>query len=82
MTTRRQITSKFQKLAKNLEHQVKIQFYEFDKQVYGKIEQMITDARKQNEEAISSSNILMKQLITVRQEFEAILQQINPQTSN
>lgn len=70
---RRQIVSQFQKLAKDLEHQVEIQFYEFDQQVYGKIERMIVDARKQNEEAIALSNKSMKQLIAIRQEFERVL---------
>ncbi|NJK55107.1 MAG: hypothetical protein HC939_03575 [Pleurocapsa sp. SU_5_0] len=74
---RRQITSQFQKLAKDLEHQVEIQFYEFDKQVYSEIEQMITDARKQNEAAIALSNNWMKELIAIRQEFEAILKTIS-----
>ncbi|MGL6343070.1 MAG: GTPase [Waterburya sp.] len=74
---RRQITSQFQKLAKDLEHQVEIQFYEFDKQVYGEIEQMIADARKQNEDAIALSNTWMKKLILIRQEFENILKSIS-----
>ena len=73
---RQQITSSFQKLAKDLEHQVEIQFYEFDKQVYGEIERMIADARKQNEEAIALSDMSMKQLIAIRQEFKAILNMI------
>lgn len=75
---RRQITSKFRKLAKDLEHQVEIQFYEFDEQVYGQIEQQIAEARKQNEDVIASSDDWMKELITIRQEFEAILKEINP----
>ena len=74
---RRQIVSTFQKLAKDLEHQVEIQFYEFDKQVYGEIEQRIADARKQNEEAIALSNKSMKQVIDIRQEFEAVLKMIS-----
>lgn len=74
---RRQITSQFQKLAKDLEHQVEIQFYEFDQQVYGEIEQKIADARKQNEDAIALSNTWMKKLILIRQEFENILKSIS-----
>ena len=74
---RQQITSSFQKLAKDLENQVEIQFYEFDKQVYGEIEKMIADARKQNEDAIALSNMSMKQLIAIRQEFEAVLKTIS-----
>ena len=79
---RRQIVSQFQKLAKDLEHQVEIQFYEFDKQVYGEIEKMIADARKQNEEAIALSNSSMKELISIRQEFETILKTISIANNN
>lgn len=79
---RRQIVSQFQKLAKDLEHQVEIQFYEFEKQVYGEIEQKIADARKQNEEAIALSNTSMKQLIAIRQEFEAVLKMISLANQN
>ena len=79
---RQQITSQFQKLAKDLEHQVEKQFYEFDKQVYGGIEQMIVDARKQNEEEIARSNTWMKELITIRQEFETILKTISIANTN
>ena len=79
---RRQIVSQFQKLAKDLEHQVEIQFYEFDKQVYGEIEQKIANARKQNEEAIALSNTWMKELITIRQEFETILKTISIANDN
>ena len=53
-------------------------FYEFDKQVYGEVEQTIADARKQNEEAIASSDTYMKQLIAIRQEFKTILNMISP----
>ena len=79
---RRQIISQFQKLAKDLEHQVEIQFYEFDKQVYGEIEQTIANARKQNEDAIALSNTWMKELITIRQEFETILKTISIANDN
>ena len=79
---RRQIISQFQKLAKDLEHQVEIQFYEFDKQVYSEIEQKIVDARKQNEEAIALSNTWMKELIAIRQEFETILKTISIANTN
>ncbi|BAZ43158.1 GTP-binding protein HSR1-related protein [Chondrocystis sp. NIES-4102] len=81
---RGQINSQYQKLAKDLEHQVEIQFDEFDKQVYGEIEKMIANARKQNEDEIALSNRSMRQLISIRQEFEQILttiSQINQQTT-
>lgn len=79
----RQIVSQFQKLAKDLEHQIEIQFYEFDRQVYGEIEKIIVNARKQNEQAIALSNTCMKELITIRQEFTEVLKmisQVNQQT--
>ncbi|MDJ0575569.1 MAG: hypothetical protein QNJ65_10440 [Xenococcaceae cyanobacterium MO_234.B1] len=79
---RRQITSKFQTIAKDLEHQLEIQFAEFDLQVYGEIEKQIAEARKQNEEAIASSNNWMKELITIRQEFETILKTISLASKN
>lgn len=54
-----------------------IQFAEFDIQVYGEITKQISLARKQNEDAIASSNTWMKELISIRQEFEAILKIIS-----
>ena len=75
---RLQINSTFKELAKDLEHQIDIQFYEFDKQVYGRVETMIVDARKQNEEAIALSNINMKELIAIRHKFEDVLKMISP----
>ncbi len=74
---RRQITSQFQTMEKDLEHQLEIQFAEFDQQVYGEIEQKIADARKQNEEAIAASNNWMKELIIIRQDLENILKTIS-----
>ncbi|MGK7936359.1 MAG: GTPase [Xenococcaceae cyanobacterium] len=79
---RRDITSQFQSMAKDLENQLEIQFYEFDRQVYGEIENKIADARKQNEEAIATSNTWMKELISIRQEFETILKNISLASTN
>ena len=79
---RRDITSQFQSMAKDLENQLEIQFYEFDRQVYGEIETQIKEARKQNEEAIASSNTWMKELISIRQEFETILNNISLASTN
>ena len=79
---RRDITSQFQSMAKDLENQLEIQFYKFDQQVYGDIDNKIADARKQNEEAIASSNTWMKELIAVRQEFETILKSISLASTN
>ena len=60
-----------------MESQLKMQLNEYNNQFYGKIEQQIAKARKQNEDAIASSNTWMKELILIRQEFEAILKKIS-----
>ena len=54
-----------------------MQLNEYNNQFYGKIEQQIAEARKQNENAIALSNNWMKKLILIRQEFEAILKIIS-----
>ena len=60
-----------------MESQLKMQLNEYNNQFYGKIEQQIAEARKQNENAIALSNNWMKKLILIRQEFEAILKIIS-----
>lgn len=77
---RREITSQFQVIAKDLENQIHIQIWDFEKQVYGEIEKAILIARQQEESAIASSNTSVKQLIEIRQEFEAILSYIRKAT--
>lgn len=77
---RRDITSQFQVIAKDLENQIEIQLWDFEKQVYGEIEKQILTARQQEENAISSSNTSVKQLIEIRQEFEVILSYIRKTT--
>jgi hypothetical protein len=57
---RRNITSQFQSLAKDLEHQIELQLYEFEAQVYGEIEKQISLARQQQESTIAESNVWMK----------------------
>lgn len=74
---RRDITSQFQATGKDLEHQLGIQLGEYNTQFYGDIEQQIIEARKQQENAIALSNTEMKELIAIRQEFEAILKTIS-----
>ncbi|MCU0536613.1 MAG: hypothetical protein MUD14_22220 [Hydrococcus sp. Prado102] len=74
---RRDITSQFVKIAKDIESQRYAQLRMIDEQIYGTIEQQIAEARKQQEDEISSSNTWMKQLIEIRQEFESILNEIN-----
>ena len=70
---RRDITSQFQALAKDLENQIQIQLWEFEKQVYGEIEKQIAAARHQQEEAIADSNQWVRQLTEIRKDFEAII---------
>ena len=53
-----------------------------DYQVYGEITKQISLARKQNEDAIASSNTWMQELISIRQEFEAILKMISLANEN
>lgn len=77
---RRDITSQFQVIAKDLENQIEIQLWDFEKQVYGEIEKQILTARQQEENAIASSNTSVKQLIEIRKEFEAILSYIRKTT--
>jgi hypothetical protein len=74
---RRDITSQFVKIAKDIESQIYAQLRMIEEQVYGTIEKQIAEARQQQEEAIASSNIWMKQLIEIRQEFESILNKIS-----
>ena len=52
----------------------------FESQVYGKIEKKVAEARQQTETAMSSSNADLKQLASIRQQLESILQEILPGT--
>jgi GTP-binding protein EngB required for normal cell division len=79
---RRDITSQFQVIAKDLENQIEIQLWDFDKLVYGEIEKQILTARQQEESAIASSNTSVKQLLEIRQEFELILRYVTKATES
>ncbi len=70
---RRQITSQFIAMSKDLESQVEQQLREVEAQVYGEIEKQIAESRQQEEEAIVSSNTWIKELSEIRQNFEFIL---------
>ncbi|WP_414620313.1 GTPase [Calothrix sp. CCY 0018] len=76
------ITSQFQKIAKDLENQIELQLWEFEQQVYGEIEKQIIAARKQEEQAIATSNTLVKQFLEVRNNFEVITRYIQKATAN
>lgn len=70
---RRDITSQFQAIAKDLENQLEKQLREFEAQVYGEIERQIAAAHQKEEEAIATSNKGVKQLAEIRKDFEGII---------
>jgi GTP-binding protein EngB required for normal cell division len=77
---RRDITSQFIAIAKDLETQVESQLRELEGQVYGELEKQIAAARQQEESAIASSNTSVKQLLEIRKDFELILRYITKAT--
>jgi GTP-binding protein EngB required for normal cell division len=79
---RRDITSQFQLIAKDLENQIEIQLFEFEQQVYGEIEKQIAVARQKEEEVIYASNTWVKQLAEIRKDFDGIIQYITKATAN
>ena len=79
---RRDITSQFQSIAKDLENQIEIQLFEFEQQVYGEIEKKIAVARQKEEEVIYASNTWVKQLAEIRKDFDGIIQYITKATAN
>jgi hypothetical protein len=79
---RRDITSQFQAIGKDLESQLAMQLDEFNNQFYGDIEQQIAAARQQQENAIALSNNWMKELIAIRQGFTEILKHISQKIIN
>lgn len=70
---RREITSHFISVAKNLESQINNILREVELQVYGEIDKQIAAARQHEESAIASSNTWVRQLTEIRQDFESIL---------
>ncbi|MEB3343342.1 GTPase [Okeania sp.] len=78
---RREIYSQFQTIAKDLEAQINLQLSEFETQVYTEIERQIAEARKQEEEAIATSNNWIKQVGEIRSNFELIIQYIQKVTA-
>lgn len=79
---RRDITSQFQSIAKDLENQIEIQLFEFEQQVYGEIEKQIAAARQNQEEVIYASNTWVKQLAEIRKDFDVIIQYITKAVAN
>lgn len=74
---RREITSAFQSVAKDLENQINIQLHEFEQQVYNEIEKQISQVRQQQEEAVSTYNINVKKITEIRKEFDSTLKKIS-----
>ncbi|MEG4065833.1 50S ribosome-binding GTPase [Microcoleus sp. Pol11C2] len=79
---RRDISSQFQSIAKDLENQIEIQLFEFEQQVYGEIEKQIAAARQKEEEVIFASNTWVKQLAEIRKDFDLIIQSITKAAAN
>jgi GTP-binding protein EngB required for normal cell division len=79
---RRDITSQFQSIAKDLENQIEIQLFEFEQQVYGEIEKQIAAARQKEEEVIYASNTWVKHLAEIRKDFDVIIQYITKAVAN
>lgn len=71
---RREITSQFIAMGKDLESQIEAQFQEVEVQVYGEIETKIAESRQQEEDAVAASNIWVKKLTEIRKDFDSILQ--------
>jgi small GTP-binding protein len=76
---RNDITSQFQKIAKDLEVQMEQQLHEFEVKFYGGIENKIAEARQQHEGEYQSSCAELIQLNEVRQDFEEIIQILTKQ---
>jgi len=77
---RREITSQFVALAKDIESQVEGQLRKAEAQIYGEIEQRIDAARQKEEDAIAASNKWVAQIAKIRKDFEGILCDITQTT--
>jgi len=73
---RREITSQFIAMGKDLESQIEAYLCEVKAQVYGEIEKKIAEERQKEENEIATSNIWVKQLAEIRKDFDSILQYI------
>jgi len=70
---RREITSQFIAMSKDLESQFEQQLREVEAQIFGEVEKQIAESRQQEEEAIASSNTWVKEISEISQNFEFIL---------
>lgn len=74
---RQDISSQFQKIAKDLESQIEQQRLEIEKQLYQEVENKISSIREQQQQAITSSNTSMQKLSEIRYDLDKILRYIN-----
>ncbi|MFQ4142435.1 LeoA/HP0731 family dynamin-like GTPase [Chlorogloeopsis sp. ULAP02] len=74
---KREITSNFIAIAKDLESQIEAQLQEVEAQIYGETEKRIVEERQKEEDAIASSNQWLGEFAALRKEFEGILSDIN-----
>jgi 50S ribosome-binding GTPase/Dynamin-like helical domain len=79
---RREITSQFITMGKDLESQIEGQLRELEAQVYGEIEMKIAEDREKEEDAIAASNTWVKKLGEIRKDFDLVLQYITKVTEN
>lgn len=73
---RSEIVSQFKAIAKELESQIEAQLREVEAKIYREIEQQITVVRCKEEDAISTSNKSVAQLVEVRKDLERVLSDI------
>jgi len=74
---RREITSQFIAMAKEIEAKVEIQLREFESQLFGDVENKIAESRQQEEKAIVSSNEWVAEIVELRKELKDILTEIS-----
>ncbi|MHC5718331.1 MAG: LeoA/HP0731 family dynamin-like GTPase, partial [Nostoc sp.] len=79
---RREITSQFIAMGKDLESQMEAHLREVEAQVYGETDKEIAEERRKEEDVIATSNIWVKQLAEIRKDFDLILQYITKITED
>jgi len=80
--SRRNITSQFQVIAKDLEDQILQQEKDFEQEVYEEIDKKIAQARQDQQEAIAASNTGLQKLIKIRNNLGKILDYISRISNN
>ncbi|VXD12613.1 GTPase [Planktothrix paucivesiculata] len=80
--SRRNITSQFQVIAKDLEDQILQQEKDFEQQVYEEIDKKIAQARQDQQEAIAASNTGLQKFIKIRNNLGTILDYISRMSNN